>query len=84
MSEQHRWHHPDWNKPEGQQLREQPERSKRVRAEWRLTERKDARVAAFIVVAVCAFLLLPVCMRWLHIPMQARTYMPEWMWQYLP
>ena len=64
MSEQ-QWHHPDWNKPEGQRLREQLERSKRVRAEWRLTERKDARVAAFIVAAVCVFLLLPVCMNWL-------------------
>lgn len=82
MSEhQHSCRHPDWNTPEGRELREQLERSKRVRAEWNVTARKDARVAAIVIGAFCAFLLLPIWMKWLHIPLPSWTYIPDWMWR---
>jgi len=84
MTDQDKWQHPDWNTPQGQKLREQLERSARVQKEWSLLERKDARIAAAIVGAVVLFLLAPELLRWLHIPMPSWTFIPDWLWRYMP
>ena len=78
-----RWRHPDWNTTEGRKLRGQLERSEKVRKEWKITERKDARIAAMVVGAVALLLILPELLRFLHIEMPSWTYIPGWMWQYL-
>jgi hypothetical protein len=77
-----RWRHQDWNTPEGRELREQLERSERVRAKWNLLERKDARIAAIVIGAFLLFLFVPLFMEWLHIPFPSWTYIPDWMWRY--
>jgi hypothetical protein len=78
-----RWRHPDWNTTEGQKLRGQLERSERVRKEWKIIERKDARIAAIVVGAVALILTLPELLRFLHIEMPSWTYIPDWMRRYL-
>jgi hypothetical protein len=77
-------HYPDWNTPDGRKLREQLERSERVRKEWNLLERKDARIAAIVIGAFLLFLFVPLCAQWLHIPLPSWTYVPDRLWRHMP
>jgi hypothetical protein len=84
ISHRDRWRHPDWNTPEGGELREQLERSEHVRKQWSLIERKDARAAAIMIGAILLFLIVPLVMERLNIPLPSWTYIPDWMWRYMP
>jgi hypothetical protein len=81
---QERRQHPDWNTPEGPELREQLERSEHVRKQWKYIERRDARYAAIVLGALFLLMFVPLCMEWLRIPLPSCTFIPDWIWRYMP